>query len=293
MRDAALQGLAVGFFDGVHLGHQAILKGADAALTFRNHPLTVLAPERAPRLIMSCEERVAAIRACGVKDVTVVEFTRELAEMPAEEFVDSFLKRKGFRFSTVRCGANWRFGKGGKGDAEFLRSRGFEVSVVPYAEYKGERVSSSRIRRCLERGEIEDANAMLGRKFQVSGFRFQGKGLGEKIGYPTVNLRISERESCEYGESPRIVLRRGVYEVEVGGLRGIANYGIAPTMGDKAWEEPVLEIHFPGAGAEDVRLETEDVMTALFIRYVRPEKKFDSIDDLKRQIAADCDTIRV
>ena len=87
-----MSSLAVGFFDGVHLGHQAILKGADAALTFRNHPLTILAPERAPRLVMSCEERVAAIKACGVKDVTVVDFTPELAEMPAEEFVDSFLK---------------------------------------------------------------------------------------------------------------------------------------------------------------------------------------------------------
>ena len=292
MRDAALQSIAVGFFDGVHLGHQAILKGADAALTFRNHPLTVLAPEKAPRLIMSYEQRVAAIRACGVKDVTVVEFTRELAEMPAEEFVDSFLKRKGFRFSTVRCGANWRFGKGGAGDAAFLRERGFEVEVVPYAEYRGERVSSSRIRAALERGEIKDANAMLGRKFQVSGFRFQGKGLGTKIGFPTINLRISERESCESCESSRIVLRRGVYEVEVGGLRGIANYGIAPTMGDRAWEEPVLEIHFPGAGVEDLRRETGDRAVVSLIRFIRPERRFDSAADLQRQIAADCATIR-
>ena len=93
MCDAAVQSLAVGFFDGVHLGHQAILRGADAALTFHNHPLSVLAPEKAPRLIMSVEERVAAIRACGVKDVTVLEFTRELATMSAEVFGVSFLKR--------------------------------------------------------------------------------------------------------------------------------------------------------------------------------------------------------
>ena len=191
MRDAAIQSLAVGFFDGVHLGHQAILRGADAALTFRNHPLTVLAPEKAPRLIMSCEERVAAIRACGVRDVTVVEFTRELAEMPAEEFAARYLTSSVSRLpSSVRCGANWRFGKGGEGDAGFLRKLGLEVEVAPYAEFKGEPISSSRIRGCLENGEIEDANAMLGRRFQVSGFRFQGKGLGGKIGYPTINLEV-------------------------------------------------------------------------------------------------------
>ena len=283
MRDAALQGLAVGFFDGVHLGHQAILKGADAALTFRNHPLTVLASEKAPRLIMSVDERVAAIKACGVKDVTVLEFTPELASMPAEEFVARYLSSSVSRLkSSVRCGANWRFGAGGTGDAAFLRSHGIEVTVAPYVEYKDERISSSRIRRCLENGEIEDANAMQGRKFQVSGSRFQGKGLGGRIGYPTVNLKL---------ETLNLKLPFGVYEVEVDGVKGIANYGLAPTMGDEAWEKPVLEIHLLGEGSEDVRPETEDVMTVLFVRYVRPEKKFDSIDDLKRQIAADCATI--
>ena len=284
--------LAIGFFDGVHLGHQAILRGADAALTFRNHPLTVLAPERAPRLIMTPEERVAAIKACGVEAVTVLEFTRELAEMPAEEFAARYLTSSVSRLpSSVRCGANWRFGKGGEGDAEFLRKLGLEVEVAPYAEFKGEPISSSRIRGCLENGEIEDANAMLGRRFQVSGFRFQGKGLGGKIGYPTINLEISERESCECGESSRISLRRGVYEVEVGGVKGIANYGLAPTMGDKAWTRPVMEIHLLGQGDEDVRRKTLDGMKVSLVRFIRPECKFETIEDLQRQIAADCATI--
>ena len=91
--------------------------------------------------------------------------------------------------------------------------------------------------------------------------------------------------------SSRIVLRRGVYEVEVGGLRGIANYGIAPTMGGKAWEEPVLEIHFPGAGVEDLRRETGDRAVVSLVRFIRPERRFDSAADLQRQIAADCATI--
>ena len=283
MRDAALQGLAIGFFDGVHLGHQAILKGADAALTFRNHPLAVLAPERAPRLIMTCEERVAAIKACGVKDVTVLDFTRELAEMSAEEFVARYLTSSVSCFpSSIRCGGNWRFGKGGAGDAAFLRSRGIDVVVAPYVEYKGEPISSSRIRQCLENGAIGDANAMMGRKFKVQGLKFKGKGLGSDMGYPTVNLRP---------ETLDLKLPLGVYEVEVDGVKGIANYGFAPTMGDKAWKVPVLEIHVLGEGAKDVRRETEDEFSVALVRYIRPEKKFDSIDDLKRQIAADCATI--
>ena len=296
MRDAALQSLAVGFFDGVHLGHLAILKGADAALTFRNHPLTVLAPEKAPGLIMSVDERVAAIKACGVKDVTVLDFTRELAEMSAEEFTASFLKRSGDRFPTVRCGGNWRFGKGGKGDAEWLRSHGIAVEVASYVEYKGERVSSSRIRRCLEHGEIEDANAMMGRKFQVSGFKFQGKGLGGKIGYPTANFRIGERESSSTNQTNLancVRLPLGVYEVELEGARGIANYGYAPTMGSEAWKQPVLEVHVPSSKDPFVQIRSDSLTTCCIsiLRFVRPEKKFDSIEDLKRQIAADCATI--
>ena len=273
MRDAALQGLAVGFFDGVHLGHQAILKGADAALTFRNHPLAVLAPEKAPRLIMSVEERVAAIKACGVDEVKVLEFTPELAEMSAEEFARRYLQGK-----RVLCGENWRFGKGGEGSTEFLRGMGMEVTVAPYVEYKGERLSSSRIRRCLENGEIEDANAMLGRRFQVSGSTFQGKGLGGKIGYPTVNLQLSTSTSSLH-------LPFGVYEVEVEGRRAIANYGLAPTMGDKAWREPAMEIHFLHCPPPPLSSTSVNVG---FLGFIRKEMKFDSVEDLKRQIAADC-----
>ena len=276
MRNAALQGLAVGFFDGVHLGHQAILKGASVALTFRNHPLSVLAPERAPRLIMTCEERVAAIKACGVGEVTVLDFTPELANMPAGEFANSFLKRSGDCFPVLRCGANWRFGKGGLGDAAFLRSRGYDVEVVPYAEYRGEPVSSSRIRQCLESGAIGDANTMMGRKFQVQGSRFKGKGLGTAIGYPTVNLKL---------ETLNLKLPLGVYEIELDGVKGVANYGFAPTMGDEAWQVPVLEIHFLNSSPSDF---VSKSMTVDFVRFIRPERKFASIDELKRQIAADC-----
>lgn len=276
-------GLAVGFFDGVHLGHRAILRGASAALTFRNHPLTVLAPEKAPRLIMSCEERVAAIKACGVEEVTVLDFTSELAAMSPNEFAVRHLVPSVSRLGPpVRCGENWRFGRGGAGDAAFLREMGVDVVVAPYVEYRGERISSSRIRTALERGEIGDANAMLGRRFQVSGFRFHGKGLGGKIGCPTVNLELP---------TLGLKLPLGVYEVEVEGQRAIANYGLAPTMGDKAWRKPALEIHLLQTGAGDARREALDEMSVSLVRYVRPERKFASVRDLQRQIAIDCATI--
>lgn len=275
MRDSDRHGLAVGFFDGVHLGHQAILSSASAALTFLNHPLSVLAPERAPRLLMTAGSRIRAVRACGVGEVTALEFTRALADMPAAEFARSYLSGRG----VVYCGENWRFGRGGEGDAAFLESIGVRTHVVPYASYGGERISSTRIRASLEAGDLASATAMLGRPWSVEGEEFRGRGVGSEIGFPTVNLRIGAQS---------VRLPRGVYEVEMCGVRGIANFGIAPTMRDRAWPEPVLEVHFPGRDAPPAAEEGREVA---FLRFLRPERRFGSIDELRRQIAADCGII--
>ena len=278
MREAAFSALAVGFFDGVHVGHQAILSGADAALTFGNHPLSVVAPDRAPTLMMSRDERVAAIRGCGVREVVVLDFTPEIAAMEPEDFLRLAHSKVGF--SSIRCGANWRFGIGGKGDAGWLRSHGESVEVVPYAEYRGAAVSSSRIRECLRKGEVGDAGAMLGRLVSVYAKRFRGKGMGAELGFPTVNFEVA---------SPMMeLLPRGVYEVECGGFRGVANHGVAPTMGDRAWTKPVLEVHFPGG---EVPLE-HDGEAVSFLRFMRPERRFESLAALKAQIAADCAEMR-
>lgn len=275
MRDAAVQGLAVGFFDGVHRGHQAILAGADCALTFCNHPLTVLAPERAPRLIMSLDDRLAAIRACGVKDVVALDFTPELAALPPEAFAARYLGASAGR-PHIRCGANWHFGKGGAGDADWLRAHGYAVTTVPYATYEGAPISSSRIRAALAAGEIAATNAMLGHPFRVHGEPQKGKGLGTKLGFPTVNLRLTGLE---------IDLPRGVYEVAVAGVRGIANYGLAPTLGDRRWPVPMLEIHFLHCAAATVPTAPYAVD---FVRFIRRERTFASLDALKRQISSDC-----
>lgn len=270
--------VAIGFFDGVHLGHQAILKGADVALTFENHPLSLLKSEKAPRLIMSLEDRLAAIRACGVKRVEALKFDAELAALSPEEFLEllkAFANTLSNPFS-VRCGDNWRFGKGGVGDAAWLTARGIPVAVVPYAEYRGEPISSTRIRAALEAGAIEDANAMLGRAYTISGEVFSGKGKGKTLGYPTVNLRPS---------TLNLRLPLGVYEVEMGGARAIANYGFAPTFGANAWSEPVWEIHFLTSRT------SQTPQTFSLLRFIRGERKFASLEDLKRQIALDCATI--
>jgi riboflavin kinase/FMN adenylyltransferase len=267
--------VAVGFFDGVHLGHRRILEGADAALTFRNHPSSVLRPESAKTLLMPYSEKEEFIRACGVKNVIALDFTPELASMSPERFIDFIAS-----FSKVRCGADWRFGKGAKGDAEFLRERGFEVEVVPYTELDGERISSTRIREALAKGDLTLANQMLGRNWSVAGELVRGKGVGRELGYPTVNLMISK----SLPELPA-----GVYEVSAFGVKAIANFGYAPTMGDAAWKEKTLEIHFKGdCPAELIQLVDGSGLKVEFVRFIRPERKFETLDELKAQIAVDC-----
>jgi riboflavin kinase/FMN adenylyltransferase len=267
--------VAVGFFDGVHLGHRRILEGADAALTFRNHPSSVLRPESAKTLLMPYSEKEEFIRACGVKNVIALDFTPELASMSPERFIDFIAS-----FSKVRCGADWRFGKGAKGDAEFLRGRGFEVEVVPYAELDGERISSTRIRAALEKGDLNSVNRMLGRNWRLTGAIVRGKGVGRELGYPTVNLEI-------LNSPPE--LPAGVYEVDVFGIKAIANFGYAPTMGDAAWKEKILEIHFKGGRPYDLDdLATGSVLKVEFVRFIRPERTFATFEELKTQIATDC-----
>ena len=280
--------VAVGFFDGVHLGHRMILRSAEVALTFRNHPLALLRPELAPRLIMSLDERLAAIRACGVREVTALDFTPELAALAPEEFAARFF---GTPPCTVFCGANWRFGQGGRGDAALLRTLGYEVSVAPYAIHKGAPISSTRVRAALEAGEIEDANAMLGRPYRVSGEVFSGKGKGREIGYPTINFRSSA--DGERGAAS-VRLPHGVYAVELDGRPAIANYGFAPTFAEASWKAPVWEIHCLSPDASLLSRDISAGATRSFslLRFVRPERKFATQNELQAQIARDCAEVR-
>lgn len=265
--------LAVGFFDGVHLGHQKILSGANAVLTFENHPLSVLADARPPMLLMDASERLRILASEGAKhprDVRAIRFTRGFASRKPEEFAE-FLRSEYPALECIHCGGNWRFGAQGAGTPATLRTLGFNVKVCRYAKYKGERVSSTRIRAALAEGFVEDANAMLGRPFAVTGAVMPGKGVGKDIGAPTLNLSVA------------LPLKHGVYAVETQYGGGVANYGVAPTMGRMAWTKPVLEVHLFDGEA----IGTEPTLRVAFLSFLRPEMVFSSSAALGEQIRAD------
>ncbi len=268
--------LAIGFFDGVHLGHRRILDGADAVLTFRNHPLSVINPPCAPSLLMDVSERVALLRTVGAENprsVHAVRFTKNFASMLPVEFAD-YLRRSFPDIEKVRCGANWRFGAKGLGTPQTLRDLGFSVDVALYAKHGDAVISSTRIRSALAEGDVDLANAMLGRRFSVAGRVVRGKGIGREMGSPTLNLDVSPP------------IRLGVYVVDTPYGRGVANYGIAPTMGDAAWPKPVLETHLLDV-AGGIGIPSDGLVRAEFVRFLRPERRFGSAEALGRQIAAD------
>ncbi len=290
--------LAVGFFDGVHLGHRRILGGADAALTFRNHPSTILSPGSVPPLLMSLPERLEAIASALRPDsqgsdprVRALEFTEEIKGLTPQGFID-FLKREYSGLEVIRCGPNWRFGAKGAGNAEFARRCGLAVEEVPFVMHNGEAVSSTRIRRALGEGDVADAAAMLGRPWCLSGEVFAGKGEGRKIGFPTLNVRPlqgsdptqAQGSDPMQGGQGSVPLRRGVYAVETELGPGVANWGQAPTMGDEAWKECVLEVHLLG---KDEPFEPPKMLAVEFLRFIRPERRFSSTAELARQVAMD------
>ena len=268
--------LAIGFFDGVHLGHRRILAGADAVLTFDNHPLSILDPSHSPPLLMDVDERMALLGTEGAdqpRAVSAIRFTREFAAQSPEAFAD-FLHREYPSLERIHCGGNWRFGAMGAGTPATLRNLGFDVKVVRYAKYMNERISSTRIRAALSEGKVEDANAMLGRRFAVTGQIVSGKGVGRRLAAPTLNVAVAPPLRC------------GVYAVETSLGKGIANYGVAPTMGCMKWAAPMLEVHlFDDRALRAVgcptRLRTE------FAAFIRPEEAFPSVAALSDQIAAD------
>ena len=285
--------LALGVFDGVHVGHRAVIGRAVAAaaecgglagvVTFEPHPIRVLAPERAPRrLLASVDHKQAIVGEMGVGLLVVIGFDREFAGVEAADFVGSLAAAaSGLRM--VAVGEDWRFGRGRGGDVRMLGSEGgrhgFEVTAVPPVMMNGERVSSTRIRQAIRDGNLDAASRMLGRRYAVAGTVIEGRKLGRTIGFPTVNLAVADEQMPPEGVwSVRV--RVGADE-----FAGVANLGRRPTVGgiDRTLEAHLFDFDADLYGRW---IEVE------FGRFLREEKKFGSIEELAEQIALDVEAAR-
>ena len=273
---------ALGFFDGVHLGHQALLKsclrlaesaGAEpCAITFECHPQSLFT-EEPPRLINTPEDRIRMLRRYGMAQVKVLPVTKEVMSTPWEKFLDDLVAEGAAGFV---CGSDYRFGSRGEGTAEKLKdyclAHGLSCSVVGDRTLDGIRVSSTHIRTLLEAGDVEQANRFLGHPHMLSGTVVSGRKLGRTIGVPTANLRLS-------GES--VELPYGVYACRawVDGRQCLAvtNIGCRPTVGGRhVTVEPWL-LDFDGNLYEKT-------LVLEFHRFLRPERKFESLEELKTEI---------
>lgn len=277
---------AMGFFDGVHRGHRRVIESADTpgalrgVLTFAEHPLALLAPQKQPKLITpDFGQKHALLAELGVQVLLELPFTRELAAMEPQNFLDAL--RQACPMAGISVGRNWHFGKGGVGDAAFVERYAAEYGVRACVQdmllLRGERVCSSRIREALVTGDLPLAVEMLGHPFEIAGMVEPGQRLARRLGFPTANMRVH----------PQAVLPpAGVYEVQVlvegAACRGIANLGLRPTIAEQQ-KVMRLETHLLGwqGNLYDRRLVVQ------LCRFLRPERKFASIEELRAQIAAD------
>ncbi len=285
--DARPSAVALGIFDGVHLGHRAILgtaltraraAGLEAvACTFDPHPMEVLQPERAPRPITTLDERLALIGATGVDAVVVIAFSRDLAAIEPEAFVKDVLLAR-LHAREIVVGYNHRFGRGARGDARLLEAladrSGFLAHVVPPMTVEGAAVSSSEIRAALQRGDVTTAARDLGRPYAIAGTVTSGAGRGRTLGFPTANI-ASDRA---------VLVARGVYRgrVEVDGRphSAVVNVGVRPTFGETTLAVEAHILDFAGdLYGRRVRLD--------FLERLRDEMRFPSVEDLKAQVSRD------
>ena len=280
--------LALGVFDGVHVGHQAVIERAVKAaekqgglaglLTFDPHPIRVIAPQRAPAaLLASLDHKAALVGKLGIDLFIPLTFDTDFARKEASEFIQQLTSAAPIR--TLSVGEDWRFGHNRSGDVRFLRNealmRGYRLEAVPPVMYDGDRISSTRIRQAIHDGNLLEAGQMLGRPYSISGVVQLGDQIGRTIGFATANLAT---EGIQLPPGGVWAVR---VSIEGGDLRnGVANIGSRPTVGGvrKLLEAHLLE--FDG----DLYGRTIEVW---FERHLRSEVRFPSLDALKEQIAID------
>ena len=291
---------ALGVFDGVHTGHQALLKEAVrlgkslgkpvCAITFHPHPKSFLmGSDAAPRLLTSTDEKRELLSDLGIDLYWQIPFTRELAETEPLEFVRKYLVET-LRARHIVCGFDYTFGHKGRGRPADLVSwgslYGFEVSVIPPHLSGGEVVSSTRIRRGLESGNIQEAWDCLGRPYCVCGTVTRGDGRGRRMGFPTANLAIQEDKVVPgngvYGAFARVGSKssgRPIIESPA-----VVNVGIRPTFGGKNVK---VEVHIPGFSGELY----EQKMQVFLVSYLRDERTFSGVEALKSQVQKDVSSV--
>jgi riboflavin kinase / FMN adenylyltransferase len=264
--------VAIGTFDGVHLGHQAVIDGADTVLTFDPHPLEVLHPAALPKLIMPFEVKRDVIEGLGVRELVVIPFDREFAERSAERFVEHVLIEK-LGAERVSVGENFRFGAKAKGDPAMLAARAeFETRVVPLVEVDGETVSSTRIRALVAAGDMAGARHCLGAPFMVEGTVVEGDQRGRELGFPTANIVPDDRLA---------IPGHGVYAAFADGVPAAVNVGIRPTF--DSGRGVLIETYLIDR-EEDLYGRT---LRVAFVERLRGERRFPGVEELIAQMRID------
>ena len=269
--------VAVGTFDGVHLGHREVIRGNDTVLTFDPHPLSVVAPQALPKLLDSPTIKRDLIAGLGVDELVTIPFDREFASKSADQFVDEVLVER-LGATRVSVGENFRFGKGAKGDPDLLRSRSeFETQVVPLVEVEAETVSSTHIRGLVAAGEVERAARFLGAPFMLEGEVVSGDRRGRELGFPTANI-VPADHLAHPGH--------GVYAAWAHGHMAAVNVGVRPTFetGRGLLVEAYL-IDFDG----DLYGQT---LRIAFARRLRGERRFETAEALVEQMERDVEDAR-
>jgi riboflavin kinase/FMN adenylyltransferase len=281
--------LAIGVFDGVHLGHQAVVStsaehartanGTPVVVTFDPHPEKVLRPQAAPHLLTATRHKIALIRELGVAHLLIITFDKQFAATEPEDFVQQLVKHsKPLR--EICVGHEWSFGKNRRGNLKLLNEFGarfdFGVVGIPPVTVNGELVSSTTIRQALEAGDLAKAAQMLGREYTILGTVVRGDNLGKKIGFPTANLSAHNEQFPPNGVYfAEAKLEGAIYP-------GVVNLGYRPTV-ETGKSERTLEIHLFDFERDIYGRDLE----LRFIRFLRPEKKFENVEALARQIGLD------
>lgn len=269
--------LAVGEFDGVHLGHREVIAGNDTVLTFDPHPLAVIRPEAAPKLLMSLGAKIERIAQLGVRELVVIPFDQTFASQSAQEFIDQIVVSR-LQATHVSVGENFRFGHRAAGDPALLAADDrFQTSVVKLVEVDGEIVSSSHIRALVLAGDVEHAARFLGYPFQLQGEVVTGDRRGRTLGFPTANLVPDENLVCP---------GHGVYAARADGSCAAVSVGVRPTFG--TGRGVLVEAYLID---RDVDLYGR-TLAVDFIARLRGERRFENAKDLIAQMRLDVQRTR-